>query len=158
VKDRAENFRQNVAMIGVILSLLFVGYEIRQNTKMIQGATIQAISDQSIAGVLSGAADSEWVRILSFFDQGGTFEELGPDDKMRFNMRASATARMMENRWRQTQLGVLDESGLEVGTGIRNTGWYQSDHFKAYWEHYDMHNSMDPEFVEFMETEVMRIR
>lgn len=145
-------------MIGVILSLLFVGYEIRQNTKMIQGSTIQAISDQSIAGIHAGASNADWVRVLSFVTEGGNFEELHPEDKMRYNMWASATARMMENRWRQTQLGVLDESGLEVGTGIRNTGWYQSDHFKAYWEYYDMHNTMNPEFVEFMETKVMRIR
>lgn len=146
-----------MAVVGVILSLIFVGYEIRQNTKMIQGATLQAIADQSISGLHSGASDPDWVRLLSFIQQGGTFEEFSPEDKMRFNIRASATVRMMENRWRQTQLGILDNSGLEVGTGIRNGGWYRSDYFKAYWTYFDMGSNMDPAFVEFMETEVMQI-
>ncbi len=77
---------------------------------------------------------------------------------MRYNLRASATVRMMENRWRQTELGILGDAGLSVSTGMRNITWYQSEHFRAYWRAENMAAVWEPAFVDFMETEVMGIR
>ena len=43
--------------IGVILSLVFVGFEIRQNTQAVRGATIEALAAQSIEFVTGGDVD-----------------------------------------------------------------------------------------------------
>ena len=96
-----RSYYEGIAAVGVILSLLFVGLEVRENTKAVRGATIQAISDQSILGLLEGAADPDWVRILTRIYDGVQFGDLSSEDQMRYNLRASATVRMMENRWRR---------------------------------------------------------
>ena len=136
----------------------FVGFEIRANTKAVRGATIQSISDQSILGLLEGAADPDWIRVLTRLGDGGDFGDLSPEDQMRYNLRASATVRMMENRWRQTELGILGDSGLGIATGARNVEWFQSDHFRTYWREGNMASLLEPAFVDFMESEVIGIR
>jgi hypothetical protein len=158
VSERSTKVQQGIAAVGVVLSLVFVGLEIRENTKAVRGATIQAISDQSILGLLEGAADPDWVRILTHLGSGDKFADLSPEDRMRYTLRASAIARVMENRWRQRALGILDDSGLGIGAGMHNTGWYQSEHFRAYWREQNMAAVFEPSFVDFMESEVMGIR
>lgn len=158
MSERSTKVQQGVAAVGVILSMVFVGLEIRENTKAVRGATIQAISDQSILGLLEGAADPDWIRILTRLSDGVGFGDLSPEDQMRYNLRASATARMMENRWRQTELGILGDSGLGIATGTRNAEWFRSEHFRTYWREGNMASLWEPAFVDFMETEVMGIR
>ena len=158
MSERSTKVQQGIAAIGVVVSLVFVGLEVRENTRAVRGATIQGISDQGIMVLLDGAADPDWVRILAHLARGGEFGNLSPEDQMRYNLRASATVRMMENRWRQTELGILGDLGLVVGTGSRNTVWYQSAHFRAFWEAEDMASIYEPAFVDFMEVEVLRIR
>ena len=158
MSERSTKVQQGIAALGVVLSLVFVGLEVRENTKAVRGSTIQAISDQGILGLLEGAADPEWVRVLARLGEGAKFGELNPEDQMRYNLRASATVRMMENRWRQTELGILGSSGLSVGSGMHNTAWYQSEHFRAFWLKENMASIYEPAFVDFMETEVIGIR
>ena len=158
MSTRSTRLQQGIAAVGVILSLVFVGLEIRENTKAVRGATMQAISDQSSLGLLEGAADTDWIRILTHLGAGGEYEDLSPEDRMRYNLRASATVRMMENRWRQRELGILGSAGLGIGTGMRNTAWYQSEHFRTYWREENMAAAFEPAFVDFMESEVMGIR
>jgi hypothetical protein len=158
MSERSTKVQQGIAAIGVVLSLVFVGLEVRENTKAVRGATIQAISDQGILHLLEGAADPDWIRILTHVAGGGEFGDLSGEDQMRYNLRASATVRMMENRWRQTELGILGASGLGVSSGMRNTAWYKSAHFRAFWQSEDMASQYEPAFVEFMEVEVMGIR
>ena len=46
-QDRMK-WQQAGATLGVIISLVFVGYEIRQNTNVARAAAVQAISEQVI--------------------------------------------------------------------------------------------------------------
>lgn len=158
MSERSAKVQQGIAAVGVILSLVFVGFEIRENTKAVQGATVQAISDQSILHLLEGAADPDWIRILTRLGNGAEFGDLSPEDQMRYNLRASVTVRLMENRWRQAELGILGESGLDIATGVRNTEWYRSEHFRTYWRKNDIASLWNPDFVDFMERDVMGIR
>jgi hypothetical protein len=158
VSERSKKVQQAIAALGVVLSLVFVGLEIRANTKAVRGATIQAISDQSVLALVAGASDSDWIRILTRVTSGDGFGDLSPEDQMRYDLRASASVRTMENRWRQWRLGILDDSGLGIGTGMRNTLWYRSEHFRDFWQEREMASLFEPAFVDFMEREVMAIR
>ena len=149
---------QVVAALGVVLSLVFVGFEVRQNTKAVRGATLQAISDQAFDFAISLVQDDDWIRIITFLEQGGRLEELDPEDQTRFQWGAVASVRVMENRYRQVRLGVLDAAELEVGGGRSNTSWYHSQHFLDYWQSRDQNREWSSDFVEFMETEVLSLR
>ena len=77
---------------------------------------------------------------------------------MRYGWVVSSTVRIMENRFRQMQLGVISPEDLGVGGGKANPNWFQSEHFLAYWASADRTRSWTPDFLEFFETEVLEIR
>ena len=46
-----RDIRDTVGLVAVVAGLVFVGVEIGQNTRAVQSATVQALSDQSFAGI-----------------------------------------------------------------------------------------------------------
>ena len=55
--SRLRTLGELVALSGVVLSLFFVGWELRQNTAAVRGATYQALSD-TMADDLSAVAQN----------------------------------------------------------------------------------------------------
>ena len=147
-----------VANLGVIAGLVFLGYELRQNTLISRGAAVQAIAEQVNDWQIEMASNSDWIRIMSFLENGGTYADLSTEDIIRYRLVVTPTVRIMENRFRQVRLGIIDASELDVGGGKANTSWYRSAHFKAFWNNSDADIRWTPDFVEFMETQVMAIR
>lgn len=122
------SIRELIAAGGVILSLLFVGLEIRANTNAVRGATIQGISDQSIAVTLAITGTPElragYAKVLA-----GREKELTLAEEDAVGQIYSAAMRITENRFRQMELGVLD-SPRSVGGGA---ALYRVPFFRAYW-------------------------
>ena len=141
-----------------MFSLLFVGFEIRQNTQAVKGATVQAISDQAFTFTMELAQDDDWTRIATFLNGGGTRAELSPEDRQRHAMWLMAGLRVMENRFQQVRLNLVDSAGLAVSGGTTQTGWYRSEHWLDWWRETGQATNWSPAFVEFMETEVLAIR
>lgn len=152
------DLRQAAATLGVILSLVFVGYEIRQNTQVARAAAVQATIDQILQWQAASAADPEWIRIIHTLRSGGTFSDLSPIDQQKYHWIVSSTVRITENRFRQMQMGVIDESDLGAGGGVSNPSWFRSPHFLEWWGSADRTESWAPDFLEFFETEVLGIR
>ena len=144
---------------GVILSLLFVGYEIRQNTQVARGSAVQATADQIVQWQTEVALDSDWIRIITFLREGeGEFADLSAEDQQRYNWVVSSTVRIMENRFRQMQLGVIGEEDLGFAGGTSNFNWFRSPHFLDWWDSTNAANAWAPDFLEFFETEVLGTR
>ena len=111
-----------LGVLGVIGSLIFVALEIRQNTNAVRSAALQAISEQVIDWQTSFAQDEDWMRIISFLQvEGGTYGELNPRDRVKYQYAVNPVIRIMENRYRQMQLGVIDLAELDAGGGRGNT-------------------------------------
>jgi len=147
------------AATGVILSLLFVGYEIRQNTQVARAAAVQATADQIIQWQAEVALDPDWIRIITFLRSGqGGYHDLSPEDRQRYNWVVSSTVRITENRFRQMKLGVINPEDLGAYGGTSNTYWFRSDHFLDWWRASDSANAWAPDFLEFFESEVLAIR
>ena len=64
----------------------------------------------------------------------------------------------MENRFRQMQMGIISEDDLATGGGAANSYWFQSQHFLDYWQSQDQSIRWTPEFLDFMETEILGLR
>jgi len=150
--------RETLGFLAVVASLAFVGVEIRQNTHAVQSTTAQAISDQAFEFNLLLATDDDWIRIYTFLVEGGTRDELSSEDRVRHGLMLTAGLRVMENRFRQVQLGAIDPSELEVSGGIRVVSWYRTQHWLDYWLDTGQATNWSPEFVDFMETEVLGLR
>ena len=149
---------KTAAALGVIFSLLFVGYEIRQNTNVARATAVQGTTDQIIQWQTERVQDPDWIRIITFLYGGGRYEELSPEDQTRYSWTVSATVRIMENRYRQLLLGIIDYEDLGVGGGMSNPAWFRSDHFIDWWRSSDKTQSWSGDFLVFFEREVLGIR
>ena len=150
--------RQGAAALGVILSLLFVGFEIRQNTRVARAGAVQATMDQIIQWRSEHSTDPEWIRLVTFLEGGGSFTELSPEDRTRFAWTATSTVSMTENRFRQMQMGVISQEDLGAGGGTSNTAWFRAPYFLDWWKSRDRDRMWASDFLEFFETEVLDIR
>lgn len=135
------------AAIAVIISLVYVGQQVRENTAAIRSSTMQAVANSSDMALQSQAANEELIRIRNIGDADvSALTEL--EASRYFSINRAIWIRM-QNIYAQRQLGVLDDSfwytysriicGIYVPPGVRDT-W--PDHSSV----------LAPDFVEFVES------
>ena len=93
--------------LGVILSLVFVGLEIRGNTRAVRGTTLQGITDQSITLNMALISVPE-LRSAYAKAMSGKIADLSLVEEDALTSWYGALLRVAENRFRQRQLGTYD--------------------------------------------------
>ncbi len=136
MSERRKVIQQGLAALGVVFSLVFVGYEIRQNTAAQRAQTRQALADGSRELVLTIGADPHLTRIY-----GGVFR-LPSDtisrgvltrlDTLQANTVMFANMRNVENVFLQVQEGVIDRSVLD--TYAFTSPRFRSATFAEWWQ------------------------
>jgi len=146
-----------VGALGVIASMIFVGLEIRQNTDTVRGATIQAVSQQSFDLAVAGLDNPDLRAAFSAASE----DSLSPDQESLMNWFYSAKLRADENRYRQVELGILDES---VFAQLSNHAAYRFAYFTRYWARSgstysaDFQSVVEREFLPLSQTETNKVR
>lgn len=158
MNQNRRSLEQVAAAVGVILSLVFVGYEIRQNTQVSRAGAVQSITEEIVQWQAAAAQNDDWIRIITFLTNGGTHAELSPEDRLRYTWVVTSTERLMEARFVQVQLGIIREEDLMAGGGAANKDWFQSQHFLDNWAARDQSRRWSPEFIDFMETVILELR
>ena len=115
-----------LGVLGVIASMIFVGIEIRQNTNAVHGATLQAVSQQSLDLVMAGLDNPELRSAFTAAFSG----RLSPEQRNLMVWFVSAKLRADENRFRQIELGILSESTF---LQLSNHAVYRTPYFAEYW-------------------------
>ena len=115
-----------IGIVGVIASLIFVGVEVRQNTSAVRGATLQAVSQQSLDLTMAGLDNPE-LRLAFPAARDGT---LTPDQKILLVWFMASKLRADENRYRQVELGILDPISF---LQLSNHAAYRLPYFADYW-------------------------
>jgi hypothetical protein len=129
MNDRAKLIGEALAIVGVIASLIFVAVEVRQNTNAVHGATLQAVSQQSLDLVMAGLDNPE-LRLAFKVAGESKPEALSEEQELLLIWFFSAKLRADENRFRQIELGILDQSNLEqLGSNIA----YRLPFFRDWW-------------------------
>jgi hypothetical protein len=95
-------------VLGVIASLVFVGVEVSQNTSAVRGATLQAVSQQSLNLAMAGLDNPEMRDAIAAAQD----EQLSADQKLLVGWFITSKLRADENRFCQVELGILDESNF----------------------------------------------
>ena len=126
--QRARTVAEIVAGVGVILSLVFVGLEINQNTASVRAQTRQQLSDANSA-FLVALATTDLGELWGRFARG---EQLTDPEKDRLGPGLVAGVRGLENVYLQYQEGVIDESALS-SYGWKGSLMYESESFAAWW-------------------------
>jgi hypothetical protein len=107
--------RDSIGFLGVIVSLVFVGLEIRQNNRLAEAAAYQAIGVASAAAFDALARDRDFNAV-----QLKSPSEMDQVDWMQLRNQMTSFARLAETVWLQTQRGVLPESAW---TELGFSGW-----------------------------------
>jgi hypothetical protein len=145
------HIRQVLSAGAVVLSLIFVGFEIRQNTAAQRAQTRQALADGSRELVLTLATDPILLRayrgVFPLSDGQSPTEGLAPSDSSQARMLMFAQLRNAENVFMQYREGVVDESVLR--TYAFTDPRYQTSVFAEYWRQQTVR--LDPGFAKAFE-------
>ena len=140
------------ATIGVILSLLFVGLELRQSRQLARAEVRQGLADRN-AQVISSISDNPelaraWLEMWGSSVSRGL--ELTAVDSTQAIYALFGMLRHVENVYLQYLEGVVDESVL-TSYGFRRNSTLMLPQFETFWS--DAKNRFDPRFVEALDTE-----
>jgi hypothetical protein len=95
------------ANIGVIIGLILLVVEIRQNTSASQAQAAQAIIDSSRNFLVGIAMDEEFARLRAAAES--SFSSLSESDAYRFTAYTRGNWLYFQNVWIQWDLGVVDD-------------------------------------------------
>ena len=111
------SLREILTAGGVILSLLFVGFELRQNTNAVKATAIQEYASNFREHSALYINDPDMARIITLAMTD--FEKLNQEESQRFVGWSYAGTLLAQSAFRQWQLGVLpDEEWSIVVTAI----------------------------------------
>ena len=141
------------ATIGVILSLLFVGLELRQNRQLARAQVRQGLADRN-AQVLSAIAENPelataWIALWTSSGSARSIE-MTATDTLQATYQMINLLRHVENVYLQYLEGVVDESVL-TSYAFRNSRTFVLPQFHRFWP--GVRDSFDPRFVTAFEVE-----
>lgn len=136
-----------VAAVAVIISLVYVGRELRSNTAAIRAESLQGVADASAQILLTTASDSALSRIRQLGDQDVSL--LSEAEAYRYGTLMRQVLLTFQNVYFQYELKVLEPRvwrgyqrvicDYSSNPGIRDT--------------WDLHrHALDPGFAEFVES------
>lgn len=112
--DRLSQSVQVAANVGVILSIMFLAYQISENRDLTRAQTRNAIASAAIDMLSSEAADADLASIVHRNNQG---EELSAEEQFRLERLMYAYFRMWEDAHYQYRNGLYEEPEF---AGARN--------------------------------------
>ncbi len=119
MKSRLSEWAATSEIIGaaaIVVSLVFVGLEIRSNTRATQAAMLQQTVGFDIEILLGQGRDPESARVFSGFMTAP--DTLSEDDYLQGRLLASASLRHIENLFLQYQSGMLSDDGWAAREGM----------------------------------------
>lgn len=150
MKD-AGRLASTLSAAAVVISLAFVGFEIRQNTAMMRGATMQSISDTYVEYVTAIGADPELAELFRRFHAGEVTADFTPTENTRIRVFFNAFVQILENSYLQHREGLVPDAVFEsYGWGW---GMIQTPRFEEYWEE-SSRIVVRSEFAAFFESQV----
>ena len=128
--------------IGVIVSLVFVGLELRQNTAAVRATAVNDLTTGARDLLLAVSTNPEMSDLYRRWVQGDT--ALTSTDRIRMRLFLVAMLRGAENAFLQTRIGVVDEAALR-GYGFANNAAFESPLFPGIWR--ELRDRFHPDFA-----------
>lgn len=143
------NIGQVIAAVAVVVSLIFVGLQVRQNTKSSQAATLQLNADYWL-NYITAIADPKFSSVYSMGAAGRG--KLDQHQFGQFFLLCRATFMGCENQHYRYRLGLLDREAYD---GYKTTIKEQIAAFpgiRAMWQM--VKHSYSKDFVAFMDEQI----
>jgi hypothetical protein len=121
---------QIVAVVGIFASLIFVGLQVRQNTKALRATSHHAITDSFNAINNLVLSDPKVARIMRLTLAGS--EEMDEDERVSANYMLLANMRIFETLYYQYKNGTLDKKLFDAE--LKTLKWVATlPGFLAWW-------------------------
>lgn len=124
-------FSQIVAVVGIFASLIFVGLQVRQNTKALRATSHHAVTDSFNAINNMIANDPAFARRWRLGNAGS--EELNEDERASVAFMMLAYSRIFETLYYQYKNGTLDKKLFDAE--LKTLKWTVTENpgFLAWW-------------------------
>jgi len=136
-----RDVRDTLGLLAVVAGLAFVGVEIQQNTRAIQGQTRQSILESDLIFL---ASPLDPATVLSATAKRSAGLELTLEEDYVLVQRAYVNLRLFENSYWQYQAGLLVEERWQTYRRIIGSLLSGNEHTQRAWERY--RNGFDLEF------------
>jgi hypothetical protein len=154
-KKRQLDSRQLVEVVGafgLIVSLLLVAYEVRQNTLAARAAAIQQIGIATAEMWGEFGRDSQMIRLMERRSDIPS-EEWTADDWSRFLAQMLAWSRLAETGMLQVDEGLLPESSLETLGYSSTKQWLRAPELQCLWKH-RLRDMVSEQFALYVESDI----
>ena len=118
-----------VGIAAIVVSLVFVGYELRQSTAIARSDAYSSFGSRFFELASNAALDKRMSGLISQVNQGALPGDFKPEERVSIRMYQSAAVRVWEGLFRSVQAGVLPEEALEsAASGILiNNNFFRSN-------------------------------
>ncbi len=137
---------------GVVVSLVFVGLEIRQNTAAVRGATYQAIADASVQNVQWLGSDERLVGLMARVADGEGPDDFSAEENIALSAVYHSNLRRIENVYLQVSEGLISRKAYRHFRPGRGSLFF-TPYFEAVWPEY--RGGFEPDFRLFFEGEYL---
>jgi hypothetical protein len=104
------NIGELIAAFGVIISLVYLAYQIRQNTRALHSASYAQSTEQAWLVNVAVAQDAALARLFSEVASGNA---LTPEEESQYSAAMSNLFFGLENLFRQYEQGLIDSDTWE---------------------------------------------
>lgn len=132
------NLAEIIGAVVIVISLIYVGRELKENTAAIQASSLQSITNASSTSMLAVVENGEFAEIRLQGDRDPS--QLSDVERLRYILYQRQMWLHFQNVWTQWQLGVLSDevwAGYEqvicgdlVETQARKN-WWKDNHAYA---------------------------
>ena len=126
---QVRTYIELVGAIAVLIGLIFVGFELRQNTNAVQAATFQGMTDTSSDFLITIAAEPDLRRVWS--SAFVSPDDLSREDRQILRPLQNSFWLRMQNAFRQWQIGTLSDEDWLVYRDI-SCGFVKNSLFEEY--------------------------
>jgi hypothetical protein len=137
---------KGISAAAIVISLIFVGFQIQDGNRETRSATQQAVTDQTVMFIMNIATDEHLPRVLGeVITNQARFGDFTLEEITRINSVSIAALRRFENIYLQVEAGNLDEQSLRSSSSVL----YRSQYIKDFWP--GIKDEFDPNFASYFE-------
>ena len=144
---KASAIAEILSSIAILVTLVYLAIEIRQNAQATRADTRQAIL----------AADQEFLHILLQDPKlviSRHQQELNDEERVRLSIQLVTMLRMREMNWIQHQNGTIDDTTWQAYLGSL-VAVLSAPQSRVWWENYGVERIFDPRFVSLVDDLLM---
>ena len=142
-----RNATEIIAVTSIVLSLIFVGYELRENSAVARSNAFNVFIVSISENIQNLAGDPILAPLVVRVNHGAMPNDFDADEQFRITLHFDSLLRLWEGLYRSVQEGILgDEYLLVVGKG----GAFNNPYFRSIWPT-DIRAGYTLDFVEFFQ-------